>query len=1807
MKRRILLSLVALFFATTLTAKPVSVEQARKAAETFLQSVSRTSVGSLTDLSSHLPFNEFYTFALEDGGFVLVSGDDCVLPILAYSLSQPFGYKSMPEHVQLWLQDYEDQIAFYRQLETSQTGSLLQAAPSGQRDEGSLVARQWHDLLAGNGGAGPSKTIVGPLLSTTWNQSPYYNNSCPYDSYESDYAVAGCVAIAMSQVMKYHNYPTTGYGSHSYTHSDFGTLSANFGSTTYAWSSMPNSLSSTSTTTQVNAVATLVYHVGVAVEMDYSVESSGALSIAYGDATTPSAENALRNYFKYSPALHSVHMEDYSASEWAAMLMDELDDSRPILYSGRDSTGGHAFVCDGYNSSTGKFHFNWGWGGYCDGYYTIGSLNPTPGGTGGNSTYTFNLSNTAIIGIEPNNSFSSTGNTTVTVTTNNSTYGSVTGGGSKSFGTTASLKATANSGYRFVQWDDGYRYNPREFVVNGGSLSFEAEFEPLSGDTLSYCDNNHQLTALGYGTTGSDVYWGIKLPASALSSGQTLNKVQLYATEAGTYTLNVYVGSTSSTAYTANYTVSASNADAWNTFTLSTPLTLTGTQPVWITFATSTAAYPAAMTYSSGNNDALLWGSDFSSLGSSWDNSFMIRGIFGSGTTPQPTSGDTLTYVADSTLATTIGAGGTLYWGVSFPPAMLTNHNYLEKVLLYVSNAGSYTLNVYSGNDTLPTTLQYTKSYTFTSSETGYQECVIDTLLAINQSQHLWVTFYNTGVNYPAAGCNYVNNAKSNWVSTDGTSWYALNDISDLEYSWLIQCVTSQTMPAAMLTVNGPTQLTTGTSATFTATVSQAGYTVTWSLQGATPSTATGTTATATWNTAGTYNVIATATQGSTQLKDTLVVSVTACNTVTTFPFTMGFESTEPLTCWTMLDEDEDGWGWMLNSEYSSGYSAHTGSNCLISASYENNTGVLYPDNWAITPAISLPSGSSPTLSWYDAGQDINYISDQYSVYAATSISALSTATALFTTTLTDTSWTQRSVSLGAFAGQTVYIAFRHHNSSDMYWVKIDDINLSLSSASSYSMSVTCTGSGSGTVTSTAGSLCGTTSTVSAGAQMSLTFTPTSGSTVEHIYVNNNDMLGNATSLGSGAYSLSLTISTNTTINAVFGDGTTPQPGSGDTLTYVADSAFASSVGAGGTLYWGVSFPPAMLTGHNYLEKVLLYVPNPGTYSLSVSTGSTTAPSTLQYTKSYTFTSSTAGYQECVIDTLLAINQSQHLWVTFYNSGVSYPAAACSYMGDAKSNWVSLDGTSWSALNDISDLDYSWLIQCITSQTAPEATLTINGPTYIKFGTSATYTAMVSHPGFTVTWNLQGATPSTATGTTATVTWLSSGFHNVIATATSGSTVLTDTLVVEVFECNTITSFPYTMGFEEDEMFECWLLSDNDLDGWGWMTNTSYDNNYQARTGNSCLMSASYENNTGVLTPDNWAYTPAINLPAGATVTLTWYDAAQDVNYASDHYSVYVSNSLMDITTSTALFSTTLTTDSWTQRTLDLSAFAGQIIYIGFRHHNCSDMYWLKIDDISLTVTGVNYYTTSVTCAGGGSGNVVYTGTTGSLCGMNETVAGGTTIGFDFIPDDGSTVEHIYVNNSDMLSSAVDYGNGSYGLALTINGNTNINAIFGSQGTTSYYVTAVSADETMGYVIGGGSYVAGATATIEAKAYNGYAFDHWNDNVTTNPRSFTVTADVSYTAYFKAVGEGVESADGINVSLYPNPATESVTVKVSGLAGTVSLTLVDAMGREVMRQQLDGQQAAGTLLDVSKLTRGVYFLRLVDANGLGTVRKLTVR
>ena len=337
--KRLTIIAALLLMTMPMIAERVTPETARKVATTFLNN-NGAKIAQLTDLSKSAGFPNLYIFTSEQG-FVIMSADDCVKPILGYSLTDKFTVGDMPESLRWWLQGYDDEIQYT-------IDNHIEKSPD--------ISKEWQELSNGKNDIGEVTVIVSPLIQSNWKQDAPFNNLCPTN------CVTGCVATAMAQVMRYHSFPEHGIGSHDYIlNSTSGTLSADFGTTYYDWSNMKLNYSQGYNNDEALAVATLMYHCGISVEMKYG-PSSGS--------TIQRSSNSLSTYFNYNTTCFEKEDFDDNDSTWISMLKKDIDNGKPVLYGGQGSSGGHAFVCDGYDSRN-YFHFNWGWGSIGETYYSI--------------------------------------------------------------------------------------------------------------------------------------------------------------------------------------------------------------------------------------------------------------------------------------------------------------------------------------------------------------------------------------------------------------------------------------------------------------------------------------------------------------------------------------------------------------------------------------------------------------------------------------------------------------------------------------------------------------------------------------------------------------------------------------------------------------------------------------------------------------------------------------------------------------------------------------------------------------------------------------------------------------------------------------------------------------------------------------------------------------------------------------------------------------------------------------------------------------------------------------------------------------------------------------------------------------------------------------------------------------------------------------------------------------------------------------------------------------------------------------------
>ena len=393
------LSLILLCSVSALFARPLSEREARHLAEQFFHQVAyahkvlapaqqplslvsapiRQSAGvELRTLSGDKARYYYIYNRGSNAGFVIIAGDDELTPYIGYATTGQVLEQDMPEQLRAFLKACQERIDEL----TSSVGLRSSLRPTPR--------------------TATEPAQIAPLLGNIqWNQSAPWNNQTPTDS-QGEHMPVGCVATAYTQVMRYHQWPTQGEGSFSYTEEgDSGrSHTVDFASTTYDWAHMPERYNdpSSATSEETQALSTLAYHAGVAVEMMYAPSGSGSY--------TPLVARALADHFRYDKRVSFKSRSNYTQSSWEQMLRAELIAARPVVYSGSGSGGGHAFVCDGYDME-GLFHINWGWGGMSDGYFNLNYLVPSDLGIGGGAGGGFSLGQGAVVGIKPDKTGSS--------------------------------------------------------------------------------------------------------------------------------------------------------------------------------------------------------------------------------------------------------------------------------------------------------------------------------------------------------------------------------------------------------------------------------------------------------------------------------------------------------------------------------------------------------------------------------------------------------------------------------------------------------------------------------------------------------------------------------------------------------------------------------------------------------------------------------------------------------------------------------------------------------------------------------------------------------------------------------------------------------------------------------------------------------------------------------------------------------------------------------------------------------------------------------------------------------------------------------------------------------------------------------------------------------------------------------------------------------------------------------------------------------------------------------------------------------
>ena len=353
---------LSLLLSLSSSAKPRTMAQLKAIAarelsvSTTIEDTRATNTGSMATLQQ---LSDLTVIGNRHVGFVVLANDDAIEAIVGVS-NKPY------------TNDTNINPAFQWYLRAA-NAAIASRIVSGHGYSGAIAP------------SAPLPDHVDPLIETRWQQEAPFNNDVQKDDKGKPYLV-GCVAITMTQIMRYYKYPTVGKGSNSYSMNGE-TLSADFSASPYQWDKMlPIYEKGKYTDEEAKAVSELMRQVGISVNMDYKP--------GFSSSYTMSAQNALINNFGYNPDMNRYTRNYYSEQEWMDMVYKELSEKRPIYYSGNDSKwdNGHAFVIDGYKAD-GKVHVNWGWGGYQDGDFDIGILTPA------RSNYSYYQD--MIVGIQP--------------------------------------------------------------------------------------------------------------------------------------------------------------------------------------------------------------------------------------------------------------------------------------------------------------------------------------------------------------------------------------------------------------------------------------------------------------------------------------------------------------------------------------------------------------------------------------------------------------------------------------------------------------------------------------------------------------------------------------------------------------------------------------------------------------------------------------------------------------------------------------------------------------------------------------------------------------------------------------------------------------------------------------------------------------------------------------------------------------------------------------------------------------------------------------------------------------------------------------------------------------------------------------------------------------------------------------------------------------------------------------------------------------------------------------------------------------
>jgi len=676
--------------------------------------------------------------------------------------------------------------------------------------------------------------------------------------------------------------------------------------------------------------------------------------------------------------------------------------------------------------------------------------------------------------------------------------------------------------------------------------------------------------------------------------------------------------------------------------------------------------------------------------------------------------------------------------------------------------------------------------------------------------------------------------------------------------------------------------------------------------------------------------------------KQAMPATKDADDPISTFPWTEGFETT-PLTGFTFIDADGDGYNWAVMTTSVDHFNAHEGDGVVASASFGGEPeAALTPDNWMILPAFELPTDADDlefSLSWYESGQDPSYADEYYSVYVCTTGNTVQdfTATTAVLTSTSTAEWVKKSVSLADYAGETIYIAFRHHNVTDMFYLNIDDIRIGGAEPPVVTINGPASAHTGDTVVFTA---------ITDASEITWSIS-------ESDYEDSEDNTAIVVWESAGTYTVSVDATnvagtTTASMNVTVVDCSQPisefpytdgfESGIGCWVTYSADPANdAEFIITDQTSY--------NESGHSFQFSSYASAESENYNQYLVSPELNIAGSTVPYMVSFKYLAQTAGDVFRVLASTTTNDTSAFTQVLFDMTEIQstdWTEFACTIPSETK----------YICINYYGNYAYYLYIDDFTVSELTAPSVVLNGPTNIGTSQEGTYTA-ISTLAESFEWTVDG-TAVEETGNVLTHTFTTPGAHTISVTATNTIGSNSTSIDIDVFDCSG-TTLPYAPDFTEG--LHCWSTRQDLSEGYGWFASVDM---FEADPMGQVL-SLSADNFFGMFIMDaevdNWLFSPVIEMPEGGSFDIAWKVMPIDPSYSADHYAVYVISGGEE----TMLFQETLDASitSFHQRVASIPAEISGEFQIAFRHFdNPGGGYVVILDDIQIvnagSVTGID-------------------------------------------------------------------------------------------------------------------------------------------------------------------------------------------------------------------------------------------------------------